>query len=232
MPPTATCDSRYGAGDAKPMQRGAASRSPQPQRPDLAVNRSARPKASADQRSPLVARAPPATAAGPCPDAKALAIVPTETQCGPFCAEDDALAVHTGQAASSDSLAPQEGAERELGCDDRSAAACFFDGSSVSDLLLEGGAIVKLPMRDLPPFLEDFPHAFERLPYLSKMRMVQVLSKFLSGPRPDAMPWGSVSLEVRQAVVIDRSGRRVLRKSLAINNKLECSEEREIRDGG
>lgn len=126
-------------------------------------------------------------------------------------------------------LALPDDAEGQLSCDDRTAAVCFFDGTSLSDLLLEAGAVVKLPHLHLAELLEGFPQGFVGLSQDAKVRLLHVLARFITAGAQVATPGAEASLEIRQTVIIDSRGRRVIRKSLVINKQEACSEEHALR---
>lgn len=121
----------------------------------------------------------------------------------------------------------------QLSCADRSSTVCFFDGTSLPEILLEGAAIVKVPDVYMPHLVNGFPHGFQGVSQEAALRLLEVFSCFIdagSGAGAQEARYGSeLSVEVRQAMTIDGRGRRVVRKSLVINKEVVCSEERSIR---
>lgn len=123
-----------------------------------------------------------------------------------------------------------EGAQ--LSCADRAAVVCFFDGANACDLLLEGSAVLRLPDTYIPNLLNGFPHGFQGLSQEDGMKLLDVLSGIArADAESDDVPADlgmQRSAEVRQTLLVDARGRRIMRKSLVINGEVLCSEEQAI----
>jgi len=111
---------------------------------------------------------------------------------------------------------------------DRAAAVRFFDGAGARSLLLEGGAVARVPDYLVPLFLNGFPHGFQELSQEGAMQLLEVLTAFTShgGNQAPSVSGAERSAEVRQTLIVGARGRRSLRKALVINGVELCSEER------
>lgn len=127
---------------------------------------------------------------------------------------------------------PEEGEEAaQLSCADRAAMVCFFDGANACDLLLEGASVLRLPDFYIPYMLNGFPHGFQGLSQEDGMKLLDVMSGIARGDSEgDETQAGGEerAAEVRQTVLIDSRGRRIMRKCLLINGQEVCSEEQTI----
>lgn len=110
-----------------------------------------------------------------------------------------------------------------LSCTDRASAVCFFDGSSAPDLLLEAAGLLKVPDFFVPNLLNGFPHGFQGLSQDGAVKLSKVLADVCSA---DGRLKAESSVEVRQALLVDKGGQRLLRKSLVINGVLYTSEDK------
>jgi len=146
------------------------------------------------------------------------------------------------EAAPSAAEEPEEGAAAfemgsggQLSCADRAAMVCFFDGSNACDLLLEGASVLKLPDFYIPYMLNGFPHGFQGLSQEDGMKLLDVMAGICRGDTEGdeaaaAAPVGGEErqAEVRQTLLVDARGRRIMRKCLLINGQEVCSEEQTI----
>lgn len=106
---------------------------------------------------------------------------------------------------------------------DRAAMVQFFDGASTRELLLESAAVLGVPELFTPDVLNGFPHAFNgRLSQEGVVNLMNVFSGFLGGGAPPAR---DLSAEVRQTIVINTRGQRVMRKTILVDGNICCSEE-------
>lgn len=115
----------------------------------------------------------------------------------------------------------------------RDALACFFNGASVADILLEGSGIIGVPSHLREGLMTDFPHAFKGLPSEHGSELVDALARFTqglagngTGSGSTSPAWKTRSAEVRHELVIELTGRRIIRKALVINGEVFHSEER------
>lgn len=108
---------------------------------------------------------------------------------------------------------------------DRAEVVCFFDGSSVADLLLEGSGFLRLPPENVADALEGFPHGFRDLSSEDGAQLLRVLANF-SGPSDGE----AGSFEIRQTLSVDKYGQRIMRKTLLINSEEMCAEEQALLD--
>jgi hypothetical protein len=98
----------------------------------------------------------------------------------------------------------------------------FFDGASTQELLLESAAVLSVPELFTPDVLNGFPHSFRSLSQEGVINLLNVFSSFTS---TDAAPAGERSVEVRQTIVVNTRGQRVMRKTIVVDGNVCCSEE-------
>eukprot|EP00929_Paragymnodinium_shiwhaense_P071660 TRINITY_DN36411_c0_g1_i1.p1 TRINITY_DN36411_c0_g1~~TRINITY_DN36411_c0_g1_i1.p1 ORF type:complete len:345 (-),score=46.00 TRINITY_DN36411_c0_g1_i1:449-1483(-) len=111
--------------------------------------------------------------------------------------------------------------EAVAGRQTRESASAFFDGSTAPELLLDATSVIRAPDEFVPELLNGFPHGFQDLSLEDAARLLDVFSSFISAQGGE----GVKAAEVRQAIVVTGSGKRLLRKSLVINGERCCSVE-------
>lgn len=109
-----------------------------------------------------------------------------------------------------------------LSSSDRSALVQFFDGASTRELLLESAAVLSVPELFSPDVLNGFPHSFHGLSQEGVINLLNVFSSFICSGAP---PAGERSAEVRQTIVVNKRGQRVMRKTIVVDGNVCCSEE-------
>lgn len=119
-------------------------------------------------------------------------------------------------------LVPMSGAGASLRSSDRSAMVKFFDGASTQELLLESAAVLNVPELFTPDVLNGFPHSFRSLSQEGVINLLNVFSSFTSS---DAAPAVERSVEVRQTIVVNTRGQRIMRKTMVVDGNVCCSEE-------
>eukprot|EP00927_Polykrikos_kofoidii_P069130 TRINITY_DN64512_c0_g1_i1.p1 TRINITY_DN64512_c0_g1~~TRINITY_DN64512_c0_g1_i1.p1 ORF type:complete len:347 (-),score=34.64 TRINITY_DN64512_c0_g1_i1:219-1259(-) len=107
----------------------------------------------------------------------------------------------------------------------RSAAAAFFDGSTAFELVVDGSAVIGVPDEFLPNLLNGFPHGFMSLQQADGMKLLEALSGFIDTTKCAKV---ESSTEIRQSLVIDASGRRLMRKTIMVNGAACATEEQEL----
>merc|ERR1711920_319207 len=108
---------------------------------------------------------------------------------------------------------------------DRAKVVCFFDGAHACELLVEGASILKVPDMFIPNMLNAFPHGFPSISQEDAMRLLGTLSAFIRGGNG---PGSECSAEIRQTIVINQRGQRVMRKALLVNGEVVCDEEQAL----
>eukprot|EP00929_Paragymnodinium_shiwhaense_P074104 TRINITY_DN37908_c0_g1_i1.p1 TRINITY_DN37908_c0_g1~~TRINITY_DN37908_c0_g1_i1.p1 ORF type:complete len:309 (-),score=51.55 TRINITY_DN37908_c0_g1_i1:184-1110(-) len=115
---------------------------------------------------------------------------------------------------------------QHLSNEDRASVVTFFDGASAMELLLEGSSVTRVPDSYIQNLSKGFPHGFRKLSPDAGKRLLEVLSNFQGGK--SAGGGTEQSMEVRHAIEVTPSGRRIMKKSVLINGKVQCVEEKSI----
>eukprot|EP00931_Biecheleriopsis_adriatica_P027267 TRINITY_DN16425_c0_g1_i1.p1 TRINITY_DN16425_c0_g1~~TRINITY_DN16425_c0_g1_i1.p1 ORF type:complete len:306 (-),score=55.03 TRINITY_DN16425_c0_g1_i1:65-958(-) len=111
---------------------------------------------------------------------------------------------------------------------DRHDVLCFFSGANVLDLILEA-----LPVAREPDLLTGYPFAFSGLSQEEALESLDVASEFAQPSAPAAGKESQEadkerSIEVRQVISVDNSGRRFLRKAIFVNGVRGFAEQQEL----
>lgn len=107
---------------------------------------------------------------------------------------------------------------------DRGAVMCFFDGATGYDILLESASVSKaVNMARMPRFPRAFPEADES----QRNALLAALSGVGTGGANETGN-SERSVEVRQAVIVDAGGLRLLRKTLVVDGTVCYSEDKSI----
>eukprot|EP00931_Biecheleriopsis_adriatica_P027268 TRINITY_DN16425_c0_g2_i1.p1 TRINITY_DN16425_c0_g2~~TRINITY_DN16425_c0_g2_i1.p1 ORF type:complete len:315 (-),score=46.22 TRINITY_DN16425_c0_g2_i1:65-955(-) len=111
---------------------------------------------------------------------------------------------------------------------DRHDVLCFFSGANVLDLLLEA-----LPVAREPDLLKGYPFGFGGLSQEEALESLDVASEFAQPSAPAAGKDSQEadnerSIEVRQVISVDKSGRRFLRKAIFVNGVRGFAEQQEL----
>eukprot|EP00929_Paragymnodinium_shiwhaense_P106988 TRINITY_DN7291_c0_g1_i2.p1 TRINITY_DN7291_c0_g1~~TRINITY_DN7291_c0_g1_i2.p1 ORF type:complete len:372 (-),score=55.59 TRINITY_DN7291_c0_g1_i2:38-1153(-) len=108
---------------------------------------------------------------------------------------------------------------------DRAKTHRFFNGTRVQDILLEGAVAAGTPTDCRAALLYDFPRGFRPAQAVDgPTDLLEVLAAFVRGDGSDK----ALSAEVRQSLVTDARGRRLLRKSLVVNGDEFFAEEQSL----
>eukprot|EP00401_Gymnodinium_catenatum_P051795 CAMPEP_0117495422 /NCGR_PEP_ID=MMETSP0784-20121206/20125_1 /TAXON_ID=39447 /ORGANISM="" /LENGTH=390 /DNA_ID=CAMNT_0005290345 /DNA_START=180 /DNA_END=1350 /DNA_ORIENTATION=- len=108
----------------------------------------------------------------------------------------------------------------ELSREDRIEALCFFDGAGAYDLLLEAAFVLRAAA---PDCLNGFPHAFPGLAQEDAAALLNVIAGFVANSgqsiKKAAQRGGPQerSVEVRQSIIMNVHGQRVLRKAVLVD---------------
>eukprot|EP00401_Gymnodinium_catenatum_P066604 CAMPEP_0117549992 /NCGR_PEP_ID=MMETSP0784-20121206/48451_1 /TAXON_ID=39447 /ORGANISM="" /LENGTH=354 /DNA_ID=CAMNT_0005346997 /DNA_START=133 /DNA_END=1197 /DNA_ORIENTATION=+ len=136
--------------------------------------------------------------------------------------------VFAGACKAKAQVLDQEEPPLELDRSDREEALSFFDGAGAYDLLLEAASVLRAA---LPDCLNGFPHAYAGLAMEDAGALLNAVAGFVTadGNSIDeaAHRGGSQerSLEVRQSIVLDARGGRLLRKVVVVDGATCFSED-------
>mmetsp|Transcript_95571 Transcript_95571/g.270400 ORF Transcript_95571/g.270400 Transcript_95571/m.270400 type:complete len:327 (+) Transcript_95571:159-1139(+) len=133
--------------------------------------------------------------------------------------DDSGVAQGIGDQANTRTHNGSEGAHLSRG--DRTATVRFFDGSCAAKLLIEGAELVRLPDDFVQVLMKGFPRGFEGLSEEDVTQLLDMLAGFIRGVNEAGQ---ELSAEVRQTLVLDARGKRILRKSIVINGRVRFSE--------
>merc|ERR1712232_38065 len=121
-----------------------------------------------------------------------------------------------GEAGSEEPGAEDDETAGFLSYKDRAKANAFFNGTRIQDIMLEGAVAAGTPEKCRAALLHEFPRGFMRAePKSGPCDLVKVLATFISGGKSKAD--SVLSAEVRQSLVTDSRGRRLVRKSIFVN---------------
>jgi len=110
---------------------------------------------------------------------------------------------------------------------DRASVVCFFDGTSMPEIMLEGGSAVRVPQGSLPDVLRGFPFGFQGLELEDGVKLLSHLAAFANGePTQDDCP--ECAVEVRHKIVVHADGGRVMHKVLSVGGQEVCAEEQRL----
>lgn len=113
-----------------------------------------------------------------------------------------------------------------LGTTRRDSIVCFFDGANPADLLLEASSFVGVPDNLMPRLAQGFPHGFPGLSEDVALQLLDALGCFMRSLGGEAVP--ASHTEMRHELCVDATGRRIVRKALAVNGEVRISEERRL----
>eukprot|EP00933_Yihiella_yeosuensis_P005345 TRINITY_DN109842_c0_g1_i1.p1 TRINITY_DN109842_c0_g1~~TRINITY_DN109842_c0_g1_i1.p1 ORF type:complete len:319 (+),score=43.83 TRINITY_DN109842_c0_g1_i1:57-1013(+) len=121
------------------------------------------------------------------------------------------------------SKAQSKPANSSLSRSDRAKVLCFFEGSSIRDLLLEAVPLAQFANAPQESSSTTFPQSFEDCSGREASELLRVAERFAqSGNRGRREDRGDSdleekSIEIRQMIAIDAKGQRVLRKAVFVN---------------
>jgi len=110
---------------------------------------------------------------------------------------------------------------------ERGSVVQFFDGASARELLLESAAVLAVPDLYVPEILNGFPHSFQGLSQEGVINLLAVFAGFIRGGLDEAPPHMELSAEVRQTLLVNSRGQRIMRKTILVDGVV-CSTEEQV----
>merc|ERR1712118_146649 len=110
---------------------------------------------------------------------------------------------------------------------DRAELTKFFDGASTRELLLESAAVMSVPDLYVPEILNGFPHSFQGLSQEGVINLLAVFAACVRHGPNSSTPASDLCAEVRQSLVVNSRGQRIMRKTILVDG-VTCSSEEQL----